>query len=116
MAVDPDDREGRAQPEPLVQRRRGIAGEADAGTHAHRVRERVGPVVEARDRAPLLGGRRAQTGERPVEARVAVLVDERREHARQRHDRIGDRAADHARVLRTVERAQLDVGRREAAQ
>ena len=65
---------------------------------------------------PLVrGGRERTSSQRPAIARSPVLVDQRREHAGERHHGIGDRAAGHARVHRSVERAQLDVGRGEPA-
>ena len=94
----------------------GSPVELHARAHAERAREPLGRVVEARDRRPVPRRRFGQAVEAARERDVAVLVDQRREQPRQRHHRIGDRTARHARVLRSVERAQLDVGRGETAQ
>ena len=117
MAVDPDDGERRPEPQPRVQRERGIADDLDAGAQPERAAEALRLVVEARDRLHLGVGRAGATSSQmPSTASVAVLVDQRREHPRQRHHGIGNRAAGHAGVHRPVERAQLDVGRGEAAE
>jgi hypothetical protein len=79
-------------------------------------REPFGHVVETGDRRPFARRRFDKTVEPAFERDVAVLVDQRREHARQRHHGIGDRPARHAGMLGAVERPQLDVGGGETAQ
>jgi hypothetical protein len=78
--------------------------------------ERARVVVETGDRFALLRSRFSEAGVRTVERRITVLVDEARKDPSERHHRVGNRAADHAAVLRPVERAQLNVGGRQAAQ
>ena len=99
-----------------MERGRRVARELDAGPQAHRPAEALGVVVETRDRRTFRLGGGSDVVPDALDRQVAPLVDERREQAGETRDRVGDRPAGHARVHRTVERAQLDVGRGEAAQ
>jgi hypothetical protein len=116
MAVEPDDGETRAQPQPLVQGHGRIADQPDSRAHAERAAVALRRVVEAGDGGALFRRGLGETVETTVEREIAVVVDQRCQHARQRHDGIGERAAGHARVLRTIQCAELDVRRGETAQ
>ena len=99
-----------------MQRDVGVAHELHTRPDAGGPREPLRRVVESLDRRALPGARFGEPVERAFERNVAVLVDQGREQPGQGHHRIRHRAAGHTRVLRTVERAQLDVGGRETAQ
>ncbi len=116
MAVDPDHGDGRAQPDLLEDRDVRIAGDVDARTHPPRPPE-PGFVERERGDAGAFGGvGRFVVVPAAVEGGVAVLVDQRRQHLREREHRIGHRAAGHAAVHRTVERADPHVEIGETAQ
>ena len=94
----------------------GCPASVDALAHAP-VGAQAVDVVRQRVEAGAFGGaRRLVVVPAAVERGVAVLVDERREHARQPEDRVGDDAAGHPAVHRAVERAQPHVDAGETAQ
>ena len=76
MAVDPDDGDRGTQPQPLVDRHRGIACERHAVAHAPRAPEAVDVLGQRGEPGAFGGVGRRVVGPAVVERGVAVLVDQ----------------------------------------
>ncbi len=116
VRVEPDHRQRRAHPEPLVRRRRRVAHGLDTFPRAVRVEKRKG-IAGKRSEPRLVDRRgRGDIAREAVDRDRAMFVDHARKQAREGEHRIGHETARHPAVHRSVERPHGDIGRSETAQ